>query len=191
MSNIVGKFDRTLQADGLRAAMRWLNDRVPYRFTAIFAFDGDMLRNICLIDKENESISNCSDQSITESYCMYVHRSREMFSVEETLLDSRVAAHPKRKTVQCYYGIPLFGSEGELLGTVCHFDYLPIRVTEGVASGLDNLAPLIAAAAFSKKAAWDPLKRTENNDNCHSLFPMAFGQNKLQVHDHPAPPCSE
>src|ERR1700685_1928715 len=107
MSNILAEFNTTLQADGLRAAMRWLNDRVPYRFTAIFAFDGDMLRNVCLIDKENKSISTCSDQSITESYCMYVHRSHKRFSVQETLLDSRVATHPKRTTVQCYYGITL------------------------------------------------------------------------------------
>jgi hypothetical protein len=49
MSSVVGKFKMTLQADGVRAAMRWLNDRVPDRFTAIFAFDGDMLHNICLI----------------------------------------------------------------------------------------------------------------------------------------------
>jgi hypothetical protein len=60
----------TLEADGLWAALRWLNDRVPYRFTAIFAFDGDMLRNICLIDKENQSTTKCSDQPITESYCL-------------------------------------------------------------------------------------------------------------------------
>jgi hypothetical protein len=39
----------TLEADGLWAGLRWLNDRVPYGFTAIFAFDGEMLRNICLI----------------------------------------------------------------------------------------------------------------------------------------------
>jgi hypothetical protein len=53
--------------------MRWLNDRVPYRYTAIFAFEGEMLHNICLIDKDNSTITNCSDQSITESYCMYIH----------------------------------------------------------------------------------------------------------------------
>jgi GAF domain-containing protein len=153
MSDIVGKFNTTLQADGLRAAMRWLNDRVPYRFTAIVAFDGDMLRNICLIDKENQTITNCSDQPITESYCMYIHRSRESFIVEETLQDSRVALHPKRRSVQCYYGIPLFGEKGELQGTVCHFDHMPIRVTEDVANVLDDLAPLIAHAAFIKKAA--------------------------------------
>jgi GAF domain-containing protein len=149
MSGTVGKFKVTLKADGLRAAMRWLNDRVPYRFTAIFAFDGDMLRNICLIDKDNQKITNCSDQPLTESYCMYVHRSGERFGVEEASLDKRVAAHPKRHNVQCYYGIPLFGSDGQMLGTVCHFDSMPVRVTEEVASALDDLAPLIAEAAFS------------------------------------------
>lgn len=153
MNGIAEQFDTTLRTRGLQAALRWLNDRVPYRFTAIFAFDGDMLRNICLIDKENQGVANCSDQPITESYCMYVHRSHEIFSVEETMLDNRVASHPKRMSVQCYYGIPLFGSNGELRGTVCHFDKMPIHVTEDVASVLDDLAPLIAKAAFSERAA--------------------------------------
>jgi hypothetical protein len=72
MSGIAAKFKMTLEADGLWAALRWLNDRVPYGFTPIFAFDGDMLRNICLIDKENQSTTKCSDQPITESYCLYV-----------------------------------------------------------------------------------------------------------------------
>ena len=149
MSGIVGKFKMTLEAGGLWAAMRWLNDRVPYRYTAIFAFDGDMLRNICLIDKESQNITNCSDQPITESYCMYIHRSSERFTVDDASLDSRVAVHPKRQSVQCYYGIPLFSSEGKMLGTVCHFDGMPVRVTEEVATALDDLAPVIAEAAFS------------------------------------------
>jgi GAF domain-containing protein len=119
----------------------WINDRVPYRFTAIFAFDRDMLRNICLIDKQNQNITKCSDQPITESYCLYVRRSGERFSVEEASLDGRVAGHPKRQSVQCYYGIPLFNSKGKMLGTVCHFDSLPIRVTEEVATALDDLHP--------------------------------------------------
>jgi GAF domain-containing protein len=149
MSGIAGKFKTTLKASGLWAAMRWLNDRVPYRFTAIFAFDGDVLRNICLIDKENQNIANCSDQPITQSYCMYVYNSGALFSVEEAPLDERVAVHPKRQSVQCYYGIPLYGDDGQLLGTVCHFDSMPMRVTEEVATELDDLARLITEAAFS------------------------------------------
>jgi hypothetical protein len=53
--------------------------------------------------------------------------------------------------VQCYYGIPLFGSEGKILGTVCHFDNTPVRATDDVATVLDDLAPLIAEAAFSAR----------------------------------------
>jgi GAF domain-containing protein len=148
MPGILQKFKRTLEAGGLDAAMRWLNDRVPYRYTAIFAFDGEMLRNICLIDKENSKITNCPDQPITESYCMYIHRSREFFTTEQASLDKRVEGHPKQRNVQCYYGLPLFDSNGKMLGTVCHFDHMPVRITEAVAEALDDLAPLIAEAAF-------------------------------------------
>lgn len=79
---------------------------------------------------------------------MYVHRSGEKFSVEASLVDRRVAVHPKRPLVQCYYGIPLFDSERRVLGTVCHFGNSPVRVTEEVATVLDDLAPLITEAAF-------------------------------------------
>jgi hypothetical protein len=128
--------------------MRWLNNKVPYRYTAIFAFDGDMLRNICLVDKQDSAITRCADQPIMESYCIYIRSSRKSFGVEHALLDSRVAGHPKRAEYQCYYGIPLFGSDGKMLGTVCHFDVAPVEVTAGVISALDDLAPFISQAAF-------------------------------------------
>ena len=148
MAGAAKTFQTILRAEGLFAAMRWLNDRVPYRYSAIFRFDGEMLRNICLIDKNNPNISNCPDQAITESYCMYIRRSGQAFAVEEALQDKRVEGHPKRRSVQCYYGIPLYGAKGRVLGTVCHFDNLPVRVTEEIASALDDLAPLITDAAF-------------------------------------------
>ncbi len=75
MHGAVEKFKKDLEAGGLWAAMRWLNDRVPYRFTAIFAFEGDSLRNIILVEKEDPSITNCADQPIMDSYCIYIRRS--------------------------------------------------------------------------------------------------------------------
>jgi hypothetical protein len=147
----ITKFEATLRADGLLAAMRWLNSSVPYRYSAIFSFDGDLLHNVCLIDKENPSVSTCADQSISDSYCIYIRGSGQMFSVDESLRDARVQGHAKRKAFQCYYGIPLFGANRKILGTVCHFDTLPVRVTEEIASTLDDLGPLIAEAAFDSK----------------------------------------
>jgi len=150
MANLAENFKGILKTDGLWAAMRWLNDRVPYRFTAIFAFQGDLLHNLCLVDKDNANITRCPDQAITDSYCIYIHRSGERFSVEDALLDGRVEGHPKQRSYHCYYGIPLVGPDGNLLGTVCHFNSAPIRVTEDIVVALDDLAPLIAEAAFGR-----------------------------------------
>jgi GAF domain-containing protein len=144
-------FKATVLNEGLWAAMRWLNAGVSYRFTAIFAFEGDSLHNICLIDKEDPKITHCADQPILESYCTYIHRSRTRFGVENSIADVRVEGHPKRQNYQSYYGIPLVGADGKLLGTVCHFDRSPMPVSDAVATGLDDLAPLITEAAFSKK----------------------------------------
>jgi GAF domain-containing protein len=151
VTETIKRFEATLRADGLLAAMRWLNGQVPYRYSAVFGFDGDRLHNICLIDKENPHISKCPDQPITDSYCMYIQRSGDRFSVETALKDARVEGHPKQRSFQCYYGIPLYGPNGQMLGTVCHFDGLPVRVTEEIASALDEVGPLIADAAFSVK----------------------------------------
>jgi GAF domain-containing protein len=144
-------FRSTLKADGLVTALLWLNDRVPYRFTAVFAFEGDMLRNVCLVDKKSQTTVQCGDQPITDSYCIYIHRSQDRFSVQDAEGDSRVADHPKRSSYQCYYGIPLLDSSGRLRGTVCHFDHAPVHLTEDVVSILDDLGPLIAASVFDKR----------------------------------------
>jgi GAF domain-containing protein len=151
MPGPVKNFGIILRSEGILAALRWLNDRVPYRFTAVFAFEGDMLHNICLVDKENKATDHCDDQPITESYCIYIHRSRERFSVEDAAVDSRVVDHPKRTSYQCYYGIPLVDSNGRLRGTVCHFDQTPVHLTDDVVSILDDLGPLISQAVFDKK----------------------------------------
>jgi hypothetical protein len=150
--DIAREFKARLTTDGLWAAMKCLNESVPYRFSAVFAFEGDSLRNVCLVDKEDPNTTNCSDQPITQSYCVYIHRSHERFGVEHAMLDKRVAEHPKRRSFQCYYGIPLFDVNGKVIGTVCHFDKEPVHVTEDCASALDDVGSLIAEAAFGGTA---------------------------------------
>ena len=143
-------FREVLDDRGLPGAIRWLNERAPYRYTAVFAFAGDTLRNVCLVDKENADVTSCPDSSVTNSYCTYIRESGRKFGVEASLTDSRVEDHPKRTSYQCYYGVPLFDREGRLIGTVCHFDTVPIRVVPDVANALDEVAPLIAEKAFEE-----------------------------------------
>jgi hypothetical protein len=151
VTTVVTAFKNITENDGLQVAMRWLNARVPYRFTAVFAFDGDMLRNVCFVDKEHPDVTKCIDQPILDSYCTYVHRSGKLFSVERASTDGRVVGHPKRGSYQCYYGVPLFDTGGKILGTVCHFDILPQSVNEDIATTLDDVAPVITEAVFEKK----------------------------------------
>jgi hypothetical protein len=151
VTSVVTAFKTITEIDGLQVAMRWLNSRVPYRFTAIFAFEGDMLRNVCFVDKQDPDVTTCTDQPILDSYCTYIHRSWKTFGVEQASTDARVVGHPKRESYQCYYGVPLFDAHGRILGTVCHFDILPQSVIEDVATTLDDLAPVISEAAFERK----------------------------------------
>jgi hypothetical protein len=161
---IAQEFKARLTIDGLWTAMKWLNETVPYRFTAVFAFDGDSLRNVCLVDKENPNITNCSDQPIADSYCVYIHRSGDRFGVEHAMRDKRVEGHPKRQTFQCYYGIPLFGPDGKVKGTVCHFDRDPVHVTADCASALDEVGSLIAHAAFGDTSRRENGKAAASGD---------------------------
>jgi len=92
MASLAEKFKAILKADGFWAAMRWNNDGVPYRFTAIFVFDGDMLRNICLVDKQNTDITHCPNQPIADSYCIYMTKRRKPFKAHA--LDNAQLAPP-------------------------------------------------------------------------------------------------
>lgn len=145
------KFKDVLEKDGLWSAMRWLNSTVPYRYSAVLAFEGDTLRNICLIDKAVASITTCDSQPITQFYCTYIHQTSARFDVEDASHDARVEGHPKRTAFQSYYGIPLYDAAGVLRGTVCHFDVGATRPTAEIAEVLDDVAPSIAQAAFTEQ----------------------------------------
>lgn len=149
MPSATQQFRATLTEDGLWGAMRWLNSTVPYRYSAIFAFDGDTLKNVCLIDKATPSVRQCDSQPISDSYCVYIHRAPAAFALEDAAGDVRVDGHPKQQIFQSYYGVPLFDDRGELRGTVCHFDAETRPAPRDMAEILDDIAPHIAAAAFT------------------------------------------
>src|ERR1700733_5423585 len=130
--------------------MHWLNRHTPYRFTAIFRFDGDLLRNVCLVDKQNSQVNSCADQPITDSYCIHIHDTGRRFRLDDSSVDARVAGHPKQHSYSSYYGIPLFDHEHRMIGTVCHFDPGPITLPESVVSEFDELSQLIADAALNE-----------------------------------------
>lgn len=144
-------FRSILRAEGLHAAVRALNLETPHRFTAVFELRGQVLRNICLVDKLDPNVQPVGDQPIGDSYCVYVQRTSEPVSINDSPSDPRTEGHPKRDKYFSYYGVPLFSDERRVLGTVCHFDEQPIRVLEEVAVALDDVAPIIVKAAFPEQ----------------------------------------
>ena len=137
-------FRRLLKADGLWPAMRFLNGLSPYRYSAVFRFEGSVLRNVCFVSREEPELTSCPELPVADSYCVYVQESGSEFGVEHACLDRRVVGHPKAAVFQSYYGVPLIAADGRLVGTACHFDELPVVLQPGVSALLNDVSDHIA-----------------------------------------------
>jgi GAF domain-containing protein len=145
-AKLLFRFREALDEGGLPRAIRFLNQTVAYRFSAVYVFSGGTLRNICLVDKFESEVSKSDDIPVEESYCVFIRRTAKPFSVFDSLSDPRVDGHSKQQIIHSYYGLPLIGEAGQLLGTVCHFDYDTRPLAEETVDFLDAVAPLIVDA---------------------------------------------
>ena len=143
VAEAVVEFRRTLKEDGLWAGMRYVNKLSPYRYSAVFRFEGAMLRNVCLVDREQLDVRGCPEMPVTESYCVYVRDAAAEFAVENAHMDCRVLGHPKAGRIQSYYGVPLIADDNRLLGTICHFDEGPVVLLPEVSAMLNDIAPAV------------------------------------------------
>jgi hypothetical protein len=121
----------------------YLNSLSPYRYSAVFRFEGGLLRNLCVIDRKQPETKECPEMPVTESYCVYVRDTGGEFGVEHAHMDCRVIGHPKAGLFQSYYGVPLLTDDGQLVGTVCHFDEDPIALEPEVSVVLNEVAPFV------------------------------------------------
>lgn len=142
----VNTFQELLKTAGVHAALQFLNSTSQYRFTSVFRFEGELLRNLYLIDRENPRIERCPDSLVSESYCVFVRKTAKPFLLNDSLQDDRVEGHPKQKAVQSYCGIPLLDENGKLFGTICHFDLKPISFTQAEVCLIDEIAPFLVRA---------------------------------------------
>jgi GAF domain-containing protein len=150
-SDALSQLKRILAIDGVRAAVAYLNSLTTHRFTSLYQFEGETLRNLIFYDRENPEIEKCSDIPVLASYCVFVRESGVMFATDDALQDERVLSHPKRETVQSYCGVPLLDRDGEMFGTICHFDFKPGRVADADVELLECMAPLLQSN-FEKTA---------------------------------------
>lgn len=139
-----------LARDGTRAAVIFLNNLTEHRFTALYRFDDETLRNVIFYDSQDPMADSTPDIPVMASYCVFVRNSSNTFAIADSLHDGRVGDHPKRETIQSYCGVPLLDASGRMFGTICHFDFNPLPISDANVELMEAMAPLIqqrAAAA--------------------------------------------
>jgi len=123
----------------------YLNGLTEHRYTALYRFDCEQLRNIYIFDREAPEMESCPDIPIMASYCMFVRSTDKSFVTMDSTGDDRLFGHPKRLVVQSYCGVPLIGEDGRAFGTICHFDPQALTISNINVELMEAVAPLLSA----------------------------------------------
>ena len=126
----------------LQLAVETLNEISPYRFTALYHIDDQTLNNLLIYDKQIHGAPRLESIQLADSYCTFVKEQQDAFIVSNSEQDERVAGHPKRPIVHSYCGVPIRTINGEVFGTLCHFDYDPIDEDDQSLKWLEAVAEL-------------------------------------------------
>jgi GAF domain-containing protein len=130
--------------DGVRAALVELGRRSPYRFTAMYRFDDPALRNLYFVDRDDPAAEAGDDHPVEATYCVYLRDGGEPFLVEDAPGDARLDGHAACERVRAYCGVPLLGEGGRVVGTLCHFDFVPVATDPAALTRATALAALLA-----------------------------------------------
>jgi hypothetical protein len=133
-------FRDRLQREGLTGALAFLNARTPHRFTGVFRFDGDTLRNVALVDKW-DAVEQLGDAPISATFCGCARSDGVGLEVLDGRHDPRFP-HMADNAVVSYCGAVIKSPDGEPFGTICHYDLQPCQTRTS------DMPLLVAAAAL-------------------------------------------
>lgn len=112
-------FSACLQQD-THQALEYLNSRTPHRYTGVFRFDGDMLRNELLFDRYQATVRQGSDVPLAVTYCALVGRQEAPLQILDATSDPQAAGVDT--SVISYCGVLIRDVHGKAYGTLCHYD---------------------------------------------------------------------
>ena len=134
-----------LEPEGVHSALRFLNSRTPHRFTGIYRYDGDVLRNVYLFDQFDPASTKGQDVPMVDAYCANVGRAGSGIEFSDVGTDRKVEIKSGSPVVS-YCGALIRDSSGEPFGTLCHYDVKPCDVPVSDLPLLEEIAPLIYEA---------------------------------------------
>lgn len=124
------QFRHTLDGQGVRASLVYLLGLTDYRFIGIWRFQNGRANAAVYYDRENPGVLHALEVPDTATYCCFVRNSQGVFMTANALLDARTQGHPARDVVPTYCGVPIMDAEGQILGTLCHYDLVPRDPTQ-------------------------------------------------------------
>ncbi len=139
----VETFAELLSEKGPAAALEYLNQGVPHRYSAVYRFDGGLLRNVLLHDKLDEVRPEyLLAVPFEHSFCKFVLRDKA-FRTEDSRLDQRLDGHPYQGVVISYHSVPLTDAVGMLWGTMSHFDMVGFPLPDSEFDLLERAARVL------------------------------------------------
>lgn len=154
-----------LKKGRVREALAFLNSLTPFRFSAVFFFKGAWMQNRQFIDRENPNAPLMPDLEITASYCVFPRDTGRPFSTPDSIEDPLLVTHPLRLKVRSYCGIPLVDENGDVFGTVCHFDYEPSAAPDAVIRSVHSLECF--GRILNQYSCHDEEPLVDRRRNCH------------------------
>lgn len=119
------QFAGILASSGPRVALAYVLGLSEYRFIGIFRFKDGKANAALHYDRANPAVTAGTEVPDTATYCCYVRDGNGLFTTANALTDPRLTRHPAREAVLAYCGIPILRPDGDLLGTLCHYDVVP------------------------------------------------------------------
>ena len=116
----IAEFAAVLQQQGVHAALGYLNHRTPHRYTAVYRFDGDVLRSEALFDRNVADVRQGTDAPLATTYCSLVGRSEAPVDILDAAVDPQ--ARGIETPVISYCGALIRDGQGIAFGTLCHYD---------------------------------------------------------------------
>ena len=146
IKNELNDFEEILRRQGTYAALKFLNQRVSHRFSAIYRLDKNDLEIVELIDKLDDAATAPSSRvPFSQSFCEIAVREAS-FKTSNSALDKRLDGLPNQGVLLSYVGLPLMQQTGSLYGTLCHYDTTEQVINDDEFAFLQQAAELLNRA---------------------------------------------
>jgi hypothetical protein len=145
VSDQLAQVTEVLRTGSLHAVLKILNARTVHRFTGVYRYDGDTLRNVALFDRFAPDVERGGDAPMVATYCAIVPSVGDSLEVTDGRSDSRFPWMQDNAVVY-YCGVQICDHAGAPVGTLCHYDLKRCQTPSGELPLMGAVAPLLYEA---------------------------------------------